>query len=1311
MVKERRAMADEAVNLRAPEEGLRVPDRKAISYESRIEAERIKSGIWLNPTIHKNIGSIFDDFQKLKRDEIKNNWYVEFKDREREYEALKKEQEKYDKYLLNKRHLDLALELDADITDTREEATKTGKNVVEEFNKLKSKKWDPMLDDIYSLDPKLATTFQTTYQASFTDAADKARVFEYSKAKEANKFSIQKLTSFGTIDIIGGITRDSVPQEDLNKNLKLVGQHLMPLLDGNLDTDYLTANNTYNELIFATAKRVESDVSQNKMTAQEGSDFVSKVLLGGYAAYTFKGPIYNEDGEIVGEREIPVHITPETQGKIVGVSNSFLKKESQKAKANKVYTLNSYKDLVKTPRYFMDATPASAKEDFTNSVFELLKGMGSGNEDASNQMYEMAFLYWTEVAPKVMAYEIAQGELAITGNIYEARVILDKKIETLQEALDNGEDPGTLGVLNFSYPEYGIEGSLAFPDEEGSLNALYRNGVPTNTEKKVYYNALLGHLREVRKGLNADSSLLHNFSNPYMRSVEKVNGFLSYHTICSENASSDTIMPNLEGKKNLTDFLKEMGVQEQAATGNNIAGVIPSSVFETIYSQAAILDSRKRTIYLSILAECFKDAGYGGSMLTYKTQDLTSEEKAIAQELGMWQVLNADPDTRDIIGHIKYGFLDTEKPRLTNVFMDQAFKDKVTNNPDKSFTEGVEAKLERVPIGYRPFVRAAIKEIAYAKVYGPRKDGSVSEEKFDMDFVDTFIQNRFTERGTPTFIGVVKTPADARRIDENISSIEKVMAPTYKQLNVEGMSTVFDPETGNVQLLLNGNPIVGAGTYAKLRDAGIVPFAINVTNKPAGMSWDEFYEAQKPILAVLPIMVGLAKIEENSVLMKRMLDAGYTPDDIQQAKKYALQFAAAVGKEDIIQSYYQYRLSGNKNTEIASAPNFLVDTIARSAGLSKNRELSADVTNFLDFVWSKQGLTKLQEDLPGTLSYELKGVPLAEMEVSLNKSGWGFTSTTGGKHVPGSKHGKGFAADIGDITGKGFYNAFVDPFTGNLKEIPMKNLYTGFLEPQATAGRLDRVLTGYPYLDPRRPESKDPRYKNFQYLRDLKNKDKQPVFRYVEPFELNGRTVNHRDHFHAEFYDQTFDTRTGKPLNTKYTEENKNKMGHVLYTSINSSRKFGTITKEESRAITSFSDKYEITDWDAKNTGIPLDKLKKNAMGQELSVAALYGKTKSLLGTEMAQYIVVAGPSKVKFVLQPVTKEAQKMLKEVKDLSIKDILAANDRLKSRGLSLKEHFHVQVQSTPINIGNYGHNLVTEEDTAFIYANQFKKEMYK
>ena len=181
---------------------------------------------------------------------------------------------------------------------------------------------------------------------------------------------------------------------------------------------------------------------------------------------------------------------------------------------------------------------------------------------------------------------------------------------------------------------------------------------------------------------------------------------------------------------------------------------------------------------------------------------------------------------------------------------------------------------------------------------------------------------------------------------------------------------------------------------------------------------------------------------------------------------------------------------------------------------------------------------------------------------------------------------------------------------------------------------------------------------------------------------------------------------------TKYTDENKDKMGHVIYTNINTSRKYGPLTKEESRAITSFSNQYEITEWDAKNTGIPLDQLKNNPMGQELSMAALYGKTKSLLGTDMAQYITVVGPSNVKFTLHPRTKEAQRMLKEANDLSIQDVLTANDRLKSRGLYLKEHFNIQMQTTRIDLGtNYGHNLVDSQDTAFIYINQFKKEMYK
>ena len=554
--------------------------------------------------------------------------------------------------------------------------------------------------------------------------------------------------------------------------------------------------------------------------------------------------------------------------------------------------------------------------------------------------------------------------------------------------------------------------------------------------------------------------------------------------------------------------------------------------------------------------------------------------------------------------------------------------------------------------------------------------------------------------------------ADADKLQTVLADTEKAMQHSLKKMGFDNVLTLkMNYETGRAEVWIDGKPVFGSGSHNKLPGTGVVPFTLDLTNKPADMSWEQFYEAQKPLLAMMPVTIAFTKIEDNAVFMKRMLDMGYKPENIAEIKNYGLKLAAVMGNQDIMNDYYTYRLSGNKSTEIASAPIVLKDAIIKGTDLAKEGTLPNDISNFMDFIWTRQGITKLDTSVPKSVADTVKtGFNIPGMEVPLNNIGLGFTSTTEGKHVPNSKHGKGRAVDIGDITGKGFYEAFIDPITGDLKGSMMKDFYGAFLEPQCKEKSIERILTGYPYLDPRRPESKDPRYKEFQYLRDLKNKDGQPVFKYIDPFKLDGKNVDHKDHFHVEFYDKKFDTSTGKEINFKHA--NRKEIAHVLFKNINNSRKYGTITQEEARAIPAFSGNYELTEWDAKNIGVPLDELKNNPIGQEFAVAALYGKTKSFLGADMARFITVEGISGIEFDLQWKTEGAH-LLKESEGLSIQELLDANDRLRARGQNLKNYCNIRIRIKDSEKPGYKHAYVSSNaNVSRRYELEFfKEEMYK
>lgn len=1310
MVKERRAMADEAVNIRAPEEGLRLTERPTESYAGNIEAEKNRAGLWMSPSVFKDLAAISEDVHDTRRHSRANDFAVNLNKQANDYAFFSQQEELYRTRLLNTEHTNLSLRLQTDLAETHDKATKENLNLVTEYEKLRER-WRTDIDKIYEENPGLGQAFDKTFENSYLEARNKAYEFEFSKAEKAKEFTIDKATSLACANIFTGSGEDL-----LDRNIVRMGQQVIPLLDGNTDADYALANEKYNTLVGAYIDKIVAMAEEGSVTMEQAVFALKYGIIDKYATYDLKGTRINEYGVPSEERIINVHMTEATISKCTTALDSLGKNRGQTSKAEKVYTLQAYNEMVTNPEYHINATPGTATADYQNYKKALIKDMGSGSEDTSKQLYELTSKHYTETLPTVCAYELAQSELSTAGTISAAKVAIDNKITALKQDLANGEDPSKTGSLRWSNPELGVEMDLSFPEGDEDLNILRRAGVPFEKEKEQYYRTILKNLEDVRNKLDTDPDLIMKFSKPYAQQLDKAIKMLSYSILTNEDGITGTITKNPDAEQKAITALTEANILGRAAAGKDTIGSSPSALLRAITAQANVLNPKQRSIYMSTMASIFKKAGYGDAFLTYKTQNATPEEEKVIQELGTWEMLQASDDTSLDLSRIQKRALDSNSPTtLSDEYMNSKLRDKLDNANEDTFMEDVEATLNehQVPIEFRPFVRNAIKELAYAKVLSPRDDGSERDENLDMDDIRSFVSNRFTEKGIPKFLNTI---ANADKLQTALTDTEETMQHSLKKLGMDNVLTLkMNYETGRAEVWIDGKPVLGSGNYKNLLGTGVVPFTLDLTTKPVDMSWEQFYEAQKPVLAMMPVTIAFTKIEDNAVFMKRMLDMGYSTEDIAEIKKYGLQLAAVMGNQDIMNEYYTYRLSGNKSAEVASAPIFLKDAIIKGTNLAEEGNLPNDISNFIDFMWARQGVTKLRTDVPGSLPYELNGTPKTDIEIPLNKIGLGFTSTTGGKHVPNSKHGKGLAADIGDISGKGFYATFIDPITGDLKGSVMKGFYDSFLEPQCKEKSIERILTGYPYLDPRRPESKDPRYKEFQYLRDLKNKDGKPVFRYIDPFKLDGKTIDHKDHFHVEFYDKTFDPRTGKAINTKYTEENKKKMGQVLFTNINTSRKYGTITQEEARAIPAFSKKYELTEWDAKNVGVPLDELKSNPMGQEFAVAALYGKTKSFLGADVARFITVKGISGIEFDLQWKTEGAH-LLKDSEGLSIQDLLDANDRLKARGLNLKNYCNIHLRITDnVKLG-HGHAQAVHErnkhNVSHNYAlTLFEKEMFK
>lgn len=265
------------------------------------------------------------------------------------------------------------------------------------------------------------------------------------------------------------------------------------------------------------------------------------------------------------------------------------------------------------------------------------------------------------------------------------------------------------------------------------------------------------------------------------------------------------------------------------------------------------------------------------------------------------------------------------------------------------------------------------------------------------------------------------------------------------------------------------------------------------------------------------------------------------------------------------------------------------------------------ISKAMDAVYTLGSLDgqRVSMDIPKGITEDAIGInaPFISIESLLKERApeWTVTSTTKGKHAPGTKsHGTGYKLDIGFIGG---FEAVKDLNTGLPSVSKLRTLLQA-LEPAIKSGQIERINTGYTDLVHESMVDKKNGYtpgtrKEYEEFRNMKNSKGEPLFGHLNAHNAQGNT--HTDHFDVVLSKQGYNPKTGKslwvPMEVFMAESVKS-----AEVNINQKVGNGRIKPSTVKGLAYTWPHYTPTENDAKRMGVAWNNIKNNPYGAQLAL-------------------------------------------------------------------------------------------------------------
>lgn len=1198
---DRRANQDEAIQAAGPSRELRVTDVPVTNLEPIMNAEYQRAGLWLNPDLFNDLAEVSDTIHDTRRHSRNTEFTVGLNKVALDQEELLANATRATEFNQKKQVSDVMLEYNARMTEALEKAKRDGTDSRLAIEKV-NYEFDRIEDNLSKQSFYMADTFRAYRQQETLSATQTGVKNDIVIAENRAKQQFKTAAAIGISNMVTGVY-------SFDNYINEMPKSLFPLLDTVTDPEgRALLNENYNAGAITVFKSIEGALksgSIDPLTAKKG--IISFISM--YQTHTLKGT--DDQGR---EREVKVELSPETVQIGLGILSDT---EQNRNKANSVYTAESYLQMTGAEyakkgeyekiNYFYNTTPQKAREDWMAARAQLIMDMGTGNESARKQLWEVDNHYWTVVYPQITFRDLMRKSLATAGNVDTAMRDLGSRLISVEDKIRSGDS--LENITDFSWTDGTTYINLGYPapgTDSAFDDFLRRSGVTDYQARFNYYNTIV---QEGKKFLESarNSDLIAAMNPTYASSLAQVDNNLTYETLVREDTVTGSIVINESALQNSAELLKKSEIAKRAAAGTVNVGSTNMQLLDSVTQRAGKLNVKQKAVYYQAVARVFTMAGVPDAFTTFKTSNLNNEQKEAVQQIAMWGYLNKTPELRNYANQILTNQVGGLDPNPTPGDANTILKGKLKNSKEPTFLEDIERKLNtyNIPADFKPALRHTLINMAVAAVAGDTE----GKKFFDLNAADRLLDANFTKNGTYKFSAALGG-VPAEQTDQQITDATKRIQSGMNNLGIKGQITArVDYESGTIKFYSDGQPFMATGTYAPLQGSGMVPFGFSTSGKPAGMPDKKFNDAQSTLIAGAMMNVALSNAPLNAKIQDVLEKNGMTPEE---AQKWSYKFMNVMNDQGFQEDWYSYYNSNYSNTRVQSAPNELkavmIDTLKESHITGDGIRAFFDPTSndqlnhLIDFTYSRmQSGNSLRIDVPPSAHFESNNFPFFNIDEQVQQSGWIVTSTTGGKHS-GKGHYRGTATDVG-LKG-GFWSGMI-PGTDLIMLGKLDSLVNGFIDPNNKTGNIKTILTSHKYLIKGQVSDNDPRYKAYAKYRNMKTPDGKPLFTYWP---------NHADHFHVEWNKQMYDTKTGKPYGQSRGEFVRSASG-VIQTNINDKGTFGFINANESKAMATLFHNYKPTEWDVKNTGRSISELTESPVTRALTASAKYQRGKNALGS------------------------------------------------------------------------------------------------
>lgn len=1278
MVREKRALIDEAVQDTLPTEDLSVTSRPVEDLSSLIAAEGERPGTYLNPYALKDLADISKNIHDTRR----NSRQADYDIRRQEFYSENKLMIEQDKQArinqVQQNLLDQKVADYATLSDALERARNTGdsqKQVVTQFAQETQDRADRMLQE----SPYMYSQYVSYMERLIPSELEKATANDYELQKKKKVYAADRATAVFATRIVDGTTTAETAAEEL------ISQQLIPASSAISDTEDIEAmNKAYNTLFLMDYNRIESLVKSGVITPEEGRTYIADSIARNQIR-TYKGqrlaegqrPGVDIDDAELTDMEVDVTLNPETIKEAMNIADRL---SSPKTQMNAISAKDEYFEFTGKAKadkgefddipFYRYATVAEANKLLVRTYQALAPEIAQGNSSAIKDWSEILRYHYFTVVPMASAIEALKKSTRETGDTAAALSRLNVMRDEIHRKVSNPGDFIDTNMQSLIFNSNGVVLNLNYPTDE-----LVRHGVDSETNRRNYYAALERSLTRVIEQSNKYGGAgVSAILDPTFSAAQ--NNFINTLTIenlIKTDVNTGSVYPNIEGQNKTIQTWTEARKAQRAASGNMITGINTDETIKTVAQAYNSTDLKSGEVFLRSVAGAAVKTGTPDMLMPYNYAGLNSTQKAIANKTAMYSMLSMDPASSGMINSIVNNAVGGEYPNPSDKEADNLLKGRLTSSSGKSnLSEFIDAKMNEynIPVEFRPAVRFMGKQMAVATIAKSEKT------KFDGRDFDRVLSSNFSKNGTYLH-STVLNPTQGGSL--NLKQADSIVTTTTKGVNrymkgltgKEGMTTKINQQNGNIQLYKDGQPFAGTGTYSPLRGTGRVPFEIS-TRRPTGMD-DTKFENAVNLTGQLAVAMGeVSGMKTNANVMKyaKNIAPKVPVDTFVKDANIMLESIRNKDNQFAVMTAYNNNFKNVKTLTapqyikemmyigafgISSSPYGLMSPELGGAGkivekikdvtasvlespvagftsktpLSDKRQMDKDrkwqIDKVADYYWTlATSKTKVSLDIPTQKANRL--VPQSSVSFNftdaINKSGYfTITSTTGGKHADNSKHYTGYAADVG-IPG-GFAKC-LDPRTG-LPSNASLDKFIKAIEPMVKNGQIDTIGTSFAPL-----VSGMSNNSAYSKIRNMKNNQGKPLFVYY--------STGHFDHYHVNFNKKAYEASgkaTGITLNDFIYEASV-----LVPRNLNKVHSRGYIRQEQARALARTFPSYTASDWDAKNCGVPLAELKSNRYAGQIALGAKFiDGTGALKSSNMA----LLGLLGAKFTFLPEGKNLQKV--------------------------------------------------------------------